>query len=124
MQGAEGVEGGAAEDGEVVVLGRDGVRGPAGAGVDDDSLGRVGGVVVGYAAAVGEEGRLEGDGGVELLADEKVAVVEGCGCHSHGDLIGPGSGGGDFDCCEGVVHRSGFSGFPVGGRDDDGFGHG
>lgn len=32
-----------------------------------------------YSAAVGEEGGREGDGGVERLADEEVAVVEGGG---------------------------------------------
>jgi len=31
------------------------------------------------AAAVREEGNCEGGGGVEMLAQEEVAVIEGCG---------------------------------------------
>jgi hypothetical protein len=45
------------------------------------------------AVAVGEEGRSKRDGGVEVLADEEVAVIEGGGGEFDEELAG--SRGGD-----------------------------
>lgn len=45
--------------------------------------------------AVGEEWVREGDVGVQVLADEEVAVVEGCGVEADEELAGPGGGKGD-----------------------------
>lgn len=47
------------------------------------------------AVAVGEERVCEGDGRVEVLADEEVAVVEGCGVEADEELAGAGGGEGD-----------------------------
>ena len=47
------------------------------------------------AGAVGEKGVGEGDGGVEVLADEEVAVVEGDGGDFDEELAGAWGGLGD-----------------------------
>lgn len=62
--------------------------GGGGAGGDDD------------AAAVGEEGDVEGRAGVEVLADEEVAVVEGGGGEADEEFVGLRGGVGDFGYLE------------------------
>lgn len=62
-----------------------GEGGRGGAGGDD------------VAAAVGEEGDGEGCAGVEFLADEEVAVVEGCGGDFDEEVVGAGGGVRDGD---------------------------
>lgn len=62
-----------------------GARGGGGAGGGDE------------AAAVGEEGDGEGGAGVEVLPDEEVAVVEGCGGDLDDEIVGAGVGFGDVD---------------------------
>lgn len=47
------------------------------------------------AVAVGEKRLLEGDAGVEVLADEEVAVVEGAGPEADEKLAGAGGRFGD-----------------------------
>ena len=73
------------------------------------------------AAAIGEEGRTEGDGGVEVLADKEVAVVEGGGGDGDTDVVGTRSGRGDVGELEGVVDLAGLA---VGLSDSKGSGHG
>lgn len=103
LQRAERVQFRAAED---RVAGRGlgpvGRGGPSRAGVQDDALvepvGGGGGGAGGSddAAAVGEEGDGEGRPGVEVLADEEVAVVEGGGGEADEELVGLWGGVGDF----------------------------
>lgn len=59
------------------------------------------------AAAVGEEGDVEGRAGVEVLADEEVAVVEGGGGEADEEVVGSGCGGGDGGELEAVGEGEG-----------------
>ncbi len=113
LQRAERVEFCAAQDGVRaggaggrVGFGAVGRGGPARAGVQDDAFvqpGGGGGRGAGGddgAAAVGEEGHVEGGAGVEVLADEEVAVVERGGVHADEDFVGLGGGVGDLGYLE------------------------
>lgn len=67
------------------------------------------------AAAVGEEGHGEGGAGVELLSDEDVAVVEGCGGDLDDEVVGFGGGVGDVDEFETVGKYAVLGGWNGGG---------
>lgn len=113
-RGADLGELGAARDGELpLVLGPRGVGLPPAHGRQDDGLVQeVGARDVGPdgldgAVAIGEERVGEGDGGIQVVADEEVAVVEGrCG-HADEDLLGAWFWLGDFfDLEAGVLYQS------------------
>ena len=82
--------------------------GPAAAGGEDYAFAGPGGGGGGArrgddAAAVGEEGDREGDAGVEVLAEEVVAVVEGACADLDCEVVG--GWGGVGDCIEGEAGR-------------------